>query len=523
MSTGAFRRPLRRRELLTGLAAAIAASALPGALLRAEAVEWDLVVVGGGTAGLPAAIFAARAGARVLLLEKSPRLGGTLWFSGGQMSAAGTQLQRRLGIEDSPEAHLEDLQRLSRGTADPVIAGLAVRQAAPTVDWLLARGLTLMDGHPVTGTGHEPYLRRRVYGPLGRGREILTVLENELAAVAAGVQILTGTEVVDLVQGRDGVVRGVIARGSDGLRRQFDARRVVLASGGHMANPALFEELTGVPLYRAPWVAENTGTGLLLGLAAGGFARGGEHFLCDFGSIPAHLDWPANEFARSVHHPDRRPPWELIVNLHGERFLREDEPSVDLRERALLAQPKQRYWLVFDEHVRRHAPTLIHSAPPAAGAWDAARLERTFDAGHPAFRRAASLEALAEACDLEPARLAATVHSYNQGVMARRDALGRVHLPVPLTEPPFHAILHQGSTLISYAGLAVDEQLRVMRAEGGVVPGLHAAGELLGKGALSGQCFAGGMMVTPALAFGRLLGERALHDRGAGNRSVASS
>lgn len=505
-----MRTAMQRRQVLAGLAAGIATAALPGRGALAEATPWDLVVVGGGTAGLPAAIFGARAGARVLVLEKSPRLGGTLWFSGGQMSAAGTALQRSLGIDDSPEAHLADLQRLSRGTTDPGIAGLAVGEAARTVDWLLSRGLELMDGHPVLGTGHEPYLRPRVYGPRGRGRDILTILESELAAVQAGVQVLTGTEVTELVQTHDGVVRGVVAVGPDGVRRHFDARRVLLASGGHMANPDLFEELTGVPLYRAPWVMENTGIGLTLGLAAGGFARGGEHYLCDFGSIPAHLDWPANEFARSVHHPDRRPPWEVIVNLHGERFLREDEPSVDQRERALLAQPKQRYWLVFDDHVRRHAPTLIHSAPPAAGAWDAERLGRAFDSGHPAFRRAASLEELALACGIDPGRFSATVAQYNRGVTEGSDVLGREHLPVPLIEPPFFAVLHQGSSLISYAGLAVDTRLRVLRADGGVVEGLCAAGELLGKGALSGQCFAGGMMVTPALALGRLVGERAL-------------
>ncbi|MEZ5487321.1 MAG: FAD-dependent oxidoreductase [Steroidobacteraceae bacterium] len=66
------------------------------ALARAD---WDLIVVGAGTAGLPAALFAAHRGARVLLLEKAAQTGGTLWFSGGRMSAAGTRLQASTGSE----------------------------------------------------------------------------------------------------------------------------------------------------------------------------------------------------------------------------------------------------------------------------------------------------------------------------------------------------------------------------------------------------------------------------------------
>ena len=499
-----------RRRLLAAAGAAAASVSLPLRAAQAAGQSWDLLIIGGGTAGLPAAIATARAGGRVLIVDKAPRLGGTLWFSGGQMSAAGTRLQRQLGIEDSPADHLADIQRLSRDTANPEIAGLAVEHAAETIDWLLDRGLELMEGHPVVGTGHEPYLVRRVYGPPGRGPAILRLLEEALTGSAGAVRTMTSTAAVELIQDRRGRVRGALCRSDGSAPVELHARAVLIASGGHNANPELFEALTGVPLYRAAWVGENTGGGLQLGLSAGGFVQGGEHYLCDFGSIPASLDWPANEFARSVHHPQRRAPWELIVNVEGERFLREDEPSVDLRERALLEQPSQRYWLVFDHAALTRAPTLIHSAPPASGAWDTGRLLGTFASRHPAFRSAASLEALAEACGMPAERLVGTVDDYNTGVARGNDRFGRRHLPRPLGEPPFYAILHQGSSLLSWAGLAVDRTLHVIRTDGSPVAGLYAAGEVLGKGQLSGQCFAGGMMVTPALTFGRLVGERVM-------------
>lgn len=80
-------------------------------------------------------------------------------------------------------------------------------------------------------------------------------------------------------------------------------------------------------------------------------------------------------------------------------------------------------------------------------------------------------------------------------------------MPLPIRRPPYYAIRHQGGTLIAMAGLAVDGGLRVIRQDGSPVEGLYAAGELLGNGTLSGKAFCAGMMVTPALTFGRWLGE----------------
>lgn len=503
--------PLSRRLVLGGLLGGLAGQALLGDIVRAETYRWDVVIVGGGTAGMAAALFAARSGARALVIEKSARLGGTLWFSGGQMSAAGTALQRQLGIVDSAEDHLRDLGRISRGTVDPNLGSLATRHAAATVDWLLESGLKIIGNRPTVGTGHEPYERERIYAPAGRGVALFELLSAQMARYADRIEVLLATEVIELLQARPGArVTGVVVSGPRGEARSITASKVILTTGGHNANPPLFERLTGVPLYRAPWVPQNTGTGLLLGIAAGGLPVGGQNYLCDFGSIPARLEWPANEFARSHHHPQRRAPWELIVNQRGERFLREDEPSVDERERALLAQPEQRYFLVFDDHILRASPTLVSSSPPASGDWSRDQLLAAFDR-HPAFFKANSAEELARRCGMEPHRLARTLASYNAALSdGTEDPFGRAHRPVPVERAPFYAILHQGSTLVSFAGLAVDSNLQVVTASGASIGGLHAAGEILGNGMLSGQCFAGGMLVTPALTFGRLLGQRAL-------------
>ncbi|MFN5010444.1 MAG: FAD-dependent oxidoreductase, partial [Gammaproteobacteria bacterium] len=116
-----------------------------------DSAGFDLAVVGAGAAGLTAALFAAQAGARVLLLEAADDIGGTLHLSHGQLSAGGTRLQASRGITDSPDAHFVDVMRLSEGLADPVVVRRAVREAPAMVDWLLEAGLEPLADHPVTG------------------------------------------------------------------------------------------------------------------------------------------------------------------------------------------------------------------------------------------------------------------------------------------------------------------------------------------------------------------------------------
>ena len=137
--------------------------------------SWDVIIVGAGSTGLPAAIFAAQRGGRVLHLEADSRVGGTLHWSSGQIAAAGTRLQKRLGIEDSAEAHYADAQRITNNTIDPVLGKLAIDNAADTIDWLEDIGFEFAAEAPQAGVVHEPYTVRRYYwgkqpGDLDSGR-----------------------------------------------------------------------------------------------------------------------------------------------------------------------------------------------------------------------------------------------------------------------------------------------------------------------------------------------------------------
>ncbi len=501
---------LSRRSVLSILGSTPGLAAFPAHAQDSETPLCDLLVVGGGNAGMPAAIFAAERGARVLIVDTATQLGGTLWLSSGQMSAAGTKLQAANGIEDSPQSHYDDIMRISEGTADPDIVRLAVFNAADTFDWLMDHGLGVHDEHPVTGTNHEPYSQPRYAWGKDDGRSIIRILSAQLQPhIDAGrVSVSLRTKVTELIQAPDGTVTGVVTHNEAGEVMRHRARHTLLACGGYTANEKMFAQLEGARDYADVTYPYSQGAGITLALAAGGYVRGGEHHLPLFGAVLASDSYPARMIGTVRPWPPARPPWEIYVNANGQRFLREDIPSHHAHENALLEQPEERCWVVFDEAIFARAPQLVRGS--FAGPLDQEDIRLAFESGMDMFYKADSIEALAEAAGIDASGLAATVADYNRGQADGQDSLGRKHLPLPIAEPPFYAVQLQSWLLTSFAGVAVDDRLRVIRDDGTAIPGLYAAGELLGSGQFNGRSYCGGMLVTPALTFGRLLGQKLL-------------
>jgi len=494
---------LNRRSFVTGSAAMLALQVL-GRARSAQASTHDLIVVGAGTGGIPAALFAARKGARVLLLDKAPMIGGTLHWSTGQIAGAGTVFQQHLGIEDSPDAHYADCMRINRHTADPALTRLTVDHAGAMINWLAAQGFAARDGHPITGLGHDHFTVRRYLQGVQSGLSILSAFEPALRdQINAGrVTLALDTEVVELMQARDsGAVLGVVARSSDGQLRDYRARHTILATGGCAANPRLYEELHGVPLYAQAAYPTSTGQGLLLGLAAGGTLRGGEKYACLPGLIPREHRYPSTLDAYAPLHPGLRMPWEILVNANGERFVQEDNPSVHHIELGIADQPGHRHWAIYDQ-------AILLQSPPIIPDWTVDRLADEHRK-HPMFHRADTLEQLAFNAGLNAHKLTATVARYNSAIeRGETDDFGRSHRPLPIAQPPYYAIAMQGWTLVSFAGINVNGGLQVLDREGRPISALYALGEVLGAGATSGRAYTNGMLVTPAITFGRWLGQR---------------
>ncbi len=309
------------------------------------------------------------------------------------------------------------------------------------------------------------------------------------------------TEVEALLQAPDGAVTGVVARTS-GKTFEIQARHVVLATGGYGADASRFARWTGGRALFSAALPGATGLGIELGLGAGGVLRGGEHFLPTFAGIPAEsggqrILW---EQLPSLT-PQVRPPWELYVAGNGSRFVREDVDSVDARERALNALADSAFWAVFDDRIWREAPALLPG-------WTDAALEAAWRS-HANFVIADTVGELAQRIGADGGVLSATINEYNDALAhGRPDPLGRESRPLPVAVAPFRAIRMHGMVLKTPAGLAVNRDLQVIDAEGHAISGLYCIGEAMGGATLSGNAFVGGMSVTPALGFGRLLGAR---------------
>ena len=470
---------------------------------------WDLIIVGAGSAGIPAAIFAGQRGARVLLVEADNRIGGTLYWSSGQISAAGSRVQKELGIEDSPQEHYDDAQRIVHGGIDPVLGRLAIDNAAGTLDWLMDSGLELDPATPTAGMAHEPYRTRRYCWGMDKAISILDVMRPILMAEVerGSVDLRLETRFTGFV--RDGgAVTGITVRTKDGAEENHLGANVLLTTGGYAASPEVWAKLTPNAPLRSHCNPFSRGEGIVAAEAIGAKVDGGERFLCTFAGVMDDPGDPLSAMLCLTLAPQIRVPWEIYVNTSGKRFVREDHPSVDHREHALLAQDEMRMYIVFDEGIRQNAPPvdMLHGRKGMT--------ERL--GNHSSYLKADSIADLAKQAGLDAATLEATITRYNASVdSGTDDEFGRETMMRRIEKPPFYAISAVGFTVLSPGGIVANGALQVIGTDGAPIPNLYAAGEVLGFARLSGEGFVGGMSLMPAMTFGRILGQSLLKWEGA--------
>lgn len=495
---------MQRRDFVAGAMSTTAGLVIAADVeARMKERRWDYVIVGAGTAGLPAAIFASRRGARVLLIDSAAKVGGTLHLANGQVAAAGSRAQDAKGIIDSPDRHFNDVMRITHGKADADLVRLTVDRAPQTINWLLDNGLKPLADHPTTGDapGRPAYTTARYIWGRNEGRDILAVVEKELAPELASGRVVTqlNSKVVKLLLDARGAVIGVRAQTPQGLR-EFLGRHILLTTGGYAMNPEAFERHCGYPAYASGSYPTCLGEGLDLATAAGAQLRGRELHRAGTGSIMTAPAFPAKVYKRFITAPQERLPWEIWVNARGERFFREDDPGTYRREQALLTLRDLRYAIVFDQ-------VIFDESPVGVPGFSREQLREHFDS-HPMFVRAGSLTELASRLRIDAQGLEKTVQTYNASVERWQDEqFGREFLPRRIEKPPFYGVIHLGHSATSSVGLVVDRELRVLTDGGKPIPNLYAAGEVLGSGVYLGDAFCPGMMLTPSLTLGRWLGE----------------
>ena len=241
----------------------------------------------------------------------------------------------------------------------PTLGRMAIENAADSFDWLTDNGLEPAPGLdlPVAGWGHEPHRTRRYAWGENGGLSVLEVMEPLLDhEIGRGTVTLSLQTKMTKLLTNNGAVIGIEVEARDGTKAEVHGKNVVLTTGGYAANPELWKELTPQYPLRSYCNPYSRGEGLMAAREIGARVNGGEKFLCSFAAVLQDPDDPLSARGGVKLNPNFRPPWEIFVNRAGKRFVREDHPSVDHREHALLEQDGMEMFIVFDEGIRQNAP-----------------------------------------------------------------------------------------------------------------------------------------------------------------------
>jgi fumarate reductase flavoprotein subunit len=461
-----------------------------------DAWQPELLVIGGGLAGHAAALEAAHAGAQVALLEKTGAVGGSTVQSSGSFAFAGTDAQREAGFEDSPENIRDDILSASGHLADPGLVDLFIRAQTDAYAWLRANGVVF---HPVTLSSNQTVPRTHATRP----RQLMEALHQRVLDNPR-IAFVTEAGAIRLVTSPGGAVVGVIVE-ADGRPHELRSRcGVVLATGGFSRNARLIEKFAP-RMVRALNLggAGNTGDGLLMAWKLGADLVDMAYVNGTFGISLNH--WPQLRDPTADEAILRLAIYRggIAVNRKGERFADESISYKKLGE-LCLDQPDAVGFQLWDRDI------MDLSVPaPTASDFEGA-LERGL------VRQADTLASLAQAVGLDPAALEATVARYNADIdqtgadsVFGRSSLGRGWGKLAaIRKPPFYIYPCTTGVLATYCGLRVTPKMQCVDVFGQVIPGLYAAGEIVGG--FHGSGYMSGSSLSKSVIFGREAARRAL-------------
>lgn len=465
-------------------------------------MDYDVIVLGGGGAGLAAAVSAQAAGARVLLVEAGDHLGGSTAMSAGVFYAAETSVQRAAGVTDDVERMYRYYMAINQWVLEPGLVMRYCTESAPTLEWLLELGvkyppeMLYVSGVDDTARGHQC---------VGGGAGLIAVLAEHAATL--GVEVRLGTRVEQLVVA-DGAVRGVVVG-----RVLVSAGAVVLATGGFGASPDLLAEYFPAALQHGPRWTNYFGNPT---------SRGdGIRMTRDVGADVVGRGWGMlNWTAGFTDEPaDFCPPWIVFVNLAGRRFMAEDA-AYAVAGNLMQLQPESRCFAILDEAARASSDDANERRDKLGVGeytWSGETILAKYREG--LVLRADTLDELAERAGIDPDGLRVTIERYNADARIGLDSAFRKAGPLrEVKDGPFYAVEVRASTFgNTFPGLRIDQDARVQDAAGATIPGLYAAGEAAG-GVMGTRYVGGGNAVGNAVIFGRIAGRAAAREASAHER-----
>ena len=481
-----------------------------------NSVDTDVLVVGAGNAAMSSAVAAREQGADVVVLEKAPKSqrGGNsaltvhmrFPYRGMEdllplLSDIGEEETRSLAERVSAYSesdYYDDIIAVTDGQSDPTLAKILVSEAYKTVLWMRSYGHAWIPSHDSPTSANVVSFDGGGFAMQERWFR---------AAKRLGIPVHYETTALELMQDRTGRVTGVIARTGD-RDVQFKARAVILACGSFESSPEMRAQHLGagwdkVKLRGVPF---NTGDGLNMALELGAQPNG-SWSTCHASpqdSKRPDFDVPGPGVS-GVYWSRYSYPFGITVNLHGRRFVDEGETWRGLTYaktgRAILSQPGGIAFQIFDAEQRRKG--LIRGYEDATG------------------HKSSTLDGLARDLGLRDVRtFQETTREFNESIQKgefhpfRLDGKStsgitppKSNWALPIATPPFEAYPTICGMTFTYGGLKITPSAEVMHKNDRVIPGLYAAGEMVGGFWHNNYPSGGGMMA--GAVFGRIAGAKA--------------
>ena len=450
--------------------------------------NYDVVVIGAGGAGVSAAITAKNAGANVVLLEKMPAVGGNSLISGAEMNVAKNWVQPKLGInDDSPELHAQDTFKGGDGKGDMKVINVMTHEALDAAKWCRDYlGVRFEDDNLFFFGGHS---RKRALIPVGHtGTEFIAKFQAK--ADELGIPVITNMKAEELIKDKDGRVVGVKAT-MDGSEYTFNAKGgVVLATGGFGANPEMVKKYNPKidERFKTTDAPGTTGEALYMAERAGAQ-------LVNMGYIQTYpICDPISGAIELI--ADARFDGAIMLNQEGKRFVEELQRR-DVLSEAILNQTGRYCWVLWNDKIGSISNTVKAHANEYE-AFTKQGIMTTCD----------DLKCIADFTKIPFDQLQKTVKRVSDmaGKGNDKDFNHRAGL-MDMQQGKYYVIKAVPSTHHTMGGVRINEKAEALTAEGKVIPGLWAAGEV--TGVTHGTNRLGGNAYTDIIVFGRIAGEAA--------------
>ena len=461
------------------------------AKVAGEEIVYDVevVVVGAGAAGLSAALAAQEMNANVLVLEKGGITGGSTVRSGGKILAAGTPWQEKQGYTDSAEMMYEYLMSFDRDDImNEELVMTFSKGSAENLQWLEDRGVQVQDVEYI----HSALTPWRVHNTMGgggqtsgHGGQITAPLTNRYEG--NGGKIVYNCRATELITNEAGTVVGVKAVMTDGTPVTVNAKSVILATGGYAKNEEMLDKYEDFLPNNLYGTVPNTcvGDGLVMATAIG--AK-------NFDAPGLQLVYVSYDCYCGINEESG-----LIVSEDGLR--------------------------VVDEYTyQSHVATALADAKSTCGYYIAAKKGGYAVEPYPMIQwgvtmehvpHAATIGELAEKIGVDKAALEATVARYNELCAKGVDEdFGKpAQYMIPVEGDEYYAFRMTPGTSVTFGGLEIDVNARVLDTNNQPIPGLYAAGEVAFTGLFDAEYPCCGMAIGSAVYYGRVAADSAIEGK----------